>query len=513
VGSPVVGSLATARSGLWAAGLFFLAVLLIYHETAGSMVRVWSSSETFAHGFLILPISLWLVWRLREEIGHLKPVSALWVGLLVIPLSTVWLLAWLVDVAVIQQLAVVAMIITGLWAILGHRLAGVLAFPLFFLFYAVPMGEELIAPMMEFTASSTVWMINMTGIPVYREGLYFALPSGRWSVVEACSGVRYIIASVTVGSLYAYLSYRSWARRSIFILVSAIVPVLANSVRAYIIVMLGHVSGMTVATGVDHFVYGWIFFGLVIFVLFWLGTFFRDNDVAPEPEQPGIEAKKLDSGSSNGMLLLVVLCTLIMASVAPFLAYTTAAASAPARVFVTLPSAKGAWQLSMASDWRWRPPARVPMQQSALYVREGEMVELFVQYADGTGEGADIVGSSTLFALEGSEEPVVGQKKIGVRVVRNQVVVDEARVRAAQGELLVWSWYLMGDLSTSSNYQAKFQEARARLGFGETGAYRIVIVTPVLTSVADTRSRLQEFLDDYSLLLYKDLGHTGMMAP
>lgn len=153
------------------------------------------------------------------------------------------------------------------------------------------------------------------------------------------------------------------------------------------------------------------------------------------------------------------------------------------------------------------------MQQSALYVRKGEMVELFVQYADGTGEGTDIVGSSTLFALEDSEEPVVGQKKIGVRVVRNEVIVDEARVLAAQGELLVWSWYLMGDLSTSSNYQAKFQEARARLGFGETGAYRIVIVTPVLTSLEDTRSRLQKFLDEYSPLLYQELRQPATMAP
>lgn len=141
------------------------------------------------------------------------------------------------------------------------------------------------------------------------------------------------------------------------------------------------------------------------------------------------------------------------------------------------------------------------------------MVELFVQYADGTSEGADIVGSSNLFTLEDSKERVVGQEKIGVRVLRNEVIVDEARVRGVEGELLVWSWYLMGDLSTSNNYQAKFHEAGARLGFGETGAYRIVVATPVRDSLAEARSRLQRFLDEYSPILYQELRHTATMAP
>ena len=70
------------------------------------------------------------------------------------------------------------------------------------------MGEDLVPPMMDLTAATTVWLVKLTGIPVYREGLYFTLPSGDWSVVEACSGVRYLIASFTLGLLYAHLSYR-----------------------------------------------------------------------------------------------------------------------------------------------------------------------------------------------------------------------------------------------------------------------------------------------------------------
>ena len=89
-------------------------------------------------------------------------------------------------------------------------------FPLAFMLFAVPVGEFLVPPMMEFTADFTVAAIRLTGIPVFREGLFFTLPTGAWSVVEACSGVRYIIASLTLGCLYAYLSYVSYLKRSNF---------------------------------------------------------------------------------------------------------------------------------------------------------------------------------------------------------------------------------------------------------------------------------------------------------
>ena len=52
---------------------------------------------------------------------------------------------------------------------------------------------------------------------MYREGLQFVIPSGNWSVVEACSGVRYLIASVMVGTLFAYLNYSTMRRRLIFV--------------------------------------------------------------------------------------------------------------------------------------------------------------------------------------------------------------------------------------------------------------------------------------------------------
>ena len=266
-------------------------LLAWYGDTAQSMVAIWQRSETFAHGFLIVPISAWMIWRRRHDLAalDLRP------NFLVLPLLALvgfgWLLGELAGAGVVQQYALVLMIPLLVWTILGNAVVRALAFPLFFLLFAVPFGEFLLPPLMEYTADFTVFALRLTGIPVYREGLFFTLPSGSWSVVEACSGLRYLIASLTLGCLYAYLTYRSFgAARDLHCRFSVIVPIVANWLRAYMIVMIGHLSGMKYAVGIDHLIYGWLFFGVVMLILFWVGSFWRE-DLDPQQTAQGSGAR------------------------------------------------------------------------------------------------------------------------------------------------------------------------------------------------------------------------------
>jgi exosortase A len=249
-----------------------LAPFLIYAATARSIVAIWNSSETFAHGYVILPISLWLIWKRRATLMQMSP-QPYWPALLSLAVCGFgWLLAEMGDVQVVRQYAFAAMLPLTVVTVCGLRISWAIAFPLAYVLLAVPFGEVFIDPLINLTADFTVWALQMTGIPVLRDGTNFSIPTGNWSVVEACSGVRYLIASFTLGCLYAYLTYRSRKRQLLFVLVSILVPIVANGLRAYMIVMIGHLSGMELATGVDHIIYGWLFFGLVMFIMFWLGS-------------------------------------------------------------------------------------------------------------------------------------------------------------------------------------------------------------------------------------------------
>ncbi|MGB5082984.1 MAG: exosortase, partial [Burkholderiales bacterium] len=148
-------------------------LLAWYGDTVQSMVATWQRSDTFAHGFLIAPISAWMIWRKRHAVAalDLRP------DFRVLPLLALagfgWLLGQLAGAGVAQQFGVVLMIPLLVWVILGTAVVRTLAFPLCFLLFAVPFGEFLELPLMEHTADFTVAALRLTGIPVYREGQFF----------------------------------------------------------------------------------------------------------------------------------------------------------------------------------------------------------------------------------------------------------------------------------------------------------------------------------------------------
>lgn len=275
------------RRALPALALVLALIVLLYRETATVMVGVWSNSETFTHAFLVPPITLWLIWRQREVLVRLAPRPSWWALLPMAAVAAIWLLGHLMVVNALTQFALVGLLVLAVLLVLGWPVVNAILFPLMFLFFAVPFGDFLLPILMESTADFTVAALRMSGIPVYREGQQFVIPSGNWSVVEACSGVRYLIASLMVGTLFAYLNYRTLWRRWVFVGVSLVVPIVANWVRAYMIVMLGHLSNNKIAVGVDHLIYGWVFFGVVIMLMFWIGARWAEpDDPLPSGELP-----------------------------------------------------------------------------------------------------------------------------------------------------------------------------------------------------------------------------------
>ena len=259
------------RKAFAAVTLVMAAVFLVYWQTSASMVQTWARSETFKHCFLVLPAVLWFVWQARARLAA-TAIRPWWPAL--IPLAAagaLWLIGELANSLAPTQWAMVLMVPSAIVALFGVGWGRILGFPLAFLFFAVPFGEAITPTLIDWTADFTVGALSATGVPVFREGQHFVIPSGRWSVVEACSGVRYLMASVVVGVLYAWTIYRSPVRRALFIGASIVVPIVANWLRAYLIVMIGHLSSNRLAVGVDHFIYGWVFFGIVIGLMLWIG--------------------------------------------------------------------------------------------------------------------------------------------------------------------------------------------------------------------------------------------------
>jgi exosortase A len=279
----------------------------LFYSSIASTVAIWYRSETFAHGFIVLPICIYLVKQNWHQLRQFRVEPNLWVLPVVCGVLIIWVFGSLAQLLVIEQAAAFMMLPMIIWCVLGNQVARVLLFPLVFWMFSVPVGEFLIPQLQELTADITVWLLQVTGIPVYRDGLYLMIPGGLFEVAVACSGIRYLIASFTLGTLFAYLNYRSNKKRLIFILFSLALPLLANGIRAYGIVMIAHLSDMKYATGVDHLIYGWLFFGLVIFVMFAVGSIWSDPVVKIEQKDNELPISTIPKLKFFRVLLALVL--------------------------------------------------------------------------------------------------------------------------------------------------------------------------------------------------------------
>jgi exosortase A len=473
-------------------GLFTLILIipLIFFNTTEGMVNVWMVNETFTHGFLIFPITLWLIWQKKVQLFELavKPEPRLF--LLLILILSAWFVSFVVDVQVVQQLCMIALIPVTIWLLYGRQVVLRLLFPLLYLFFAVPLGQGLIPPLMEFTADFTVFFIKLSGIPIYRDGLAFSLPSGNWSVVEECSGVRYLIASMALGTIYAYTSYQSTMKRTVFILASIIVPILANGFRAYGIVMIGHFSGMELAVGADHLVYGWAFFGVVIFLMFYAGSFWWDPVEKLSDEKGKVESLAGENREKSFMPLAI--STIVLMLSATLFAHQI---TDPTRVVssseLSLPDNFEAWQHDENLALNWRPIYENPDDALNRSYRFGkDFVQLDIGYFAYQRRDSEAISTQNRLT-----DPYGGEWKVifSSDLQQDDLFVKETEIKRINRKILIWSWYKIGDYQTPNAYIAKVYEAYNKIFMGRQDAALISLATTFDYEKESSRKILMDF--------------------
>ena len=199
--------------GLLLAGLVLLA--WTYRDTLALIIEKWQSDAAFSHGFLIVPVSLWLIWRRRRDLATVRCVPS-WIGVMALLLcAALWMVGRGAGVLVIEQFGVVLMIPALVLALVGWPVTKILLFPLMFLLFAVPFGRALVPYLMEATADVATVALRWTGVPLFRSNMYISIPSGEFEVARACSGLNYVITGLVLGVLYAYVSYHGWRKRAL----------------------------------------------------------------------------------------------------------------------------------------------------------------------------------------------------------------------------------------------------------------------------------------------------------
>ncbi len=456
----------------WAA--LVAAILLLFHRTALHLFSIWWDNSTFGHCLLIPAILAWLVWQRREGLARLAPRPWLPGVALMLASGLLWLLGEFAGVALVRHAALVFMLQATVPTLFGLAVTRALTFPLFFALFMIPTGEQLVPYLQTITAKFCIHLLDLFGVPAYIDGVFISIPTGNFEVAEACSGVRFLIAMVAFGTLVANVCFKSWPRRIAFIAASILIPIVANGIRAWSTIYISYLTTNEFAGSVDHIIYGWFFFAIVMVLTIAVGWRFFDRPV----DDPFIYPERLQSPAARpapvATLVSAALIATAAAAAAP--AYAAVAASrGPDRptAGLSLPTPTG-WTRTVSTGMPWQPHyAGATATALATFVdSNGQPVDLYIAVFDRQADGAELIGyqqgivpptevDEDGWAWAGNRPPPPGG--------------SAAQINFGPAVRDVWQYYWVNGKLVGSPYAAKIEGLKARLLGGPPQAATVVI--------------------------------------
>jgi exosortase A len=458
------------RAVIWCV-ILLAALVIAAHDTVAVLTSTWWNTTTYNHGFLILPISVYLIWLRRYEVATLVPEQEAF-GL--VPLAAgaaLWLVSKAAEVATFQEIALVGMTLATVLFCFGWAVTRRLAFPLLFLFFMVPIGDFLIPQLQAFTGDFAVRLLRLVAVPVYHDGNLIQIPSGTFLVAEACAGLRFLIANVVIATLFSYLAYAKWWKRGLFMAIALVVPVLANGIRAFGIIYLAYLTDNRVAAGADHIIYGWGFFSLVMLILLAIGSTFADRMAMRSTRYHSLGPAGPLSPRLRPWRHAVALVAAIIVLAGP--AYAWAMLRPPSiapTARSSLPPVNLAWIRELSPTLKWQPlfPGADWILHD-VYRQGADAVDMFVVYYDYQRRGAEVV----YYANSMADEKTWWRYDAGTVAVHQGPSLVPARVddvaSSAHHRIVVW-WYWVNGEITHSAFRAKLLQLAARLLGGNQAA-------------------------------------------
>lgn len=452
----------TWRGPLVRLALAWVALIAWFGRDWADMAGQWWNSSTYNHILLVPLIVGWLVWQRAGELRRFTP-SAWWPALFFVGGALfVWLLGAVSGLNLARQLGAVLVLQGAVVTLLGPRVAAGLVFPLAYMVFLVPFGDELVPLLQTITARLTIWLTHLSGIPAEIDGVFIDTPAGLFEVAEACSGVKFLIAMVALGTLIAHVCFRRWKRRLAFMAVAVALPILANGVRAWGTIFVAQSQGVEFAAGFDHIFYGWIFFAVVMALL--LGLSWRFFDRAPD--EPLVDIRRIEASHRIERLSRLQLSGWgalgIVAGLAVLVgAWSVKAAelAAPLPPQIDLPEVPG-WQRADYKPQVWWEPRAAGADHRLLgrYVDgQGHQVDVFYALYSAQGEGREAGGFG-----EGALVPDTRWRweKAGPAVADAKT---DLLFAGGGVHRLAATFYRTGGLLTGSNSRLKLANMRDRL--------------------------------------------------
>ena len=299
-GKPVTASSAARPSGApgidWAPIIWFSALLLVsYVAVLNSLGHQWAYDDDVSHGPFVPVVAAYIAWQRRQQFLETPKVPNYW-GLAIVGWAVFQLLIGSLGAELFLQRTSLVVAITGIVLLLGGwQILKLAAFPIFLLLFMIPLPKviygQITLPLQLFASYCAEQVLTLVNIPVLREGNVIELAHKTLNVVEACSGIRSLMALSFLGLVYGFFfDSKPWMK---WALLAATIPI-AITANASRVAMTGILTEYNpeLADGFFHMLEGWVIFVVAGIMLFFTHKLinFVYNRFAKKPPMEGAAA-------------------------------------------------------------------------------------------------------------------------------------------------------------------------------------------------------------------------------
>ena len=259
-----------------------LLFVFLYHNVISYLVYNWSIDENYSHGYLIPFISAYLVWDKRDVLKEipLKPNN---LGAPFLLFGILLMIAGDAGAELFTSRVSMLFVIGGLVLyLLGKDFLKALLFPIVYLIFMIPLPKivfnSVAFPLQLFAAKISTALIDILGIPVFRDGNLIHLSYNTLEVTEACSGIRSLITMLALSVIFAYFTQNRLWKKLALVLSSIPIAIFTNVIRVTGTAMLAHYVGIAYAQGFYHTFSGWFLFISALALLFLTSILLKGTD-------------------------------------------------------------------------------------------------------------------------------------------------------------------------------------------------------------------------------------------
>jgi len=416
--------------------------------TTATLIAAWedSSVTSYTHGYLVVALSVWLLWRDRHRLQAIPTTLTLAAAVPLAVASGLWIICVRAGIQTAHQFLLPIILWLAIYTVLGWRVAFASAFPVGYLYFAVPVWGAINGVLQDATVVAVDALLRITGVAAYVEGSFVHLAAGTFEIAGGCSGLHYFIVAFAISALYGEVHRDSLGARLRIVAVALVLALLTNWLRVYTIILAGYFTDMQhYLVRVDHSTYGWCVFAVMMVVFF---VIVRRLPASAEGQR---QPASTDAAALPPKWPLAVTTALAAIAVGPLWSVLApvSAATLP-RDGELLPSATPWSGASAGARSSWQPVFRgADAEQRGYYERGGMLIEGYAAAYASQTQRKELIGYAN--SVVGADADIVTSTRIEPRGPANERVVQDAE----QKQFVLWYFYRIGSLQTRSTFVAQ----------------------------------------------------------